>query len=82
MDHGDFDGASSSMKYIITDQQIEEIHNKGLTSEIVAALKPIEPITGEQVKQWKSKYPAEDLCHWSYNMGAADAERHILGETP
>lgn len=32
------------------------------------------PLTDEQVMKLRSKYPYEDVCIWSYNMGVADAE--------
>jgi len=53
-----------------------------LMHEELKKLKPIEPLSLEVIKEFKAKYPSEDLCHWSYNMGAADAERHFIGETP
>ena len=34
------------------------------------------PLTDEQIRAMARKYPAEDLCGWSYRMGVADAERH------
>ena len=35
-----------------------------------------EPMTPEQIGAMSRKYPAEDLCGWSYRMGIADAETH------
>ena len=32
------------------------------------------PLSDDQVLILRSKYPYEDLCIWSYNMGIADAE--------
>jgi len=51
-----------------------------LMHEELKKLKPIEPLSLEVIKKFKAKYPFEDLCHWSYNMGAADAERHFIGD--
>jgi len=48
---------------------------------MLESIKPIEPLTPTEVKKTASKHPSEDLCGWSYRMGIADAEHHILGET-
>ena len=73
-------------KYIITHEALHEVaviltHYQFFSLlDKINALKPIEPLSLEVIKEFKAKYPSEDLCHWSYNMGAADAERHFIGD--
>ena len=71
------------MKYLIDKQMYDAIvwmlPDATPIKEMVSKLKPIEPLSLETIRAFKSKYPAEDLCQWSYNMGAADAERYFIG---
>lgn len=67
-------------KYIITTEQLQAICGSACAAGLVAQnLKPIEPLTPIEVKELVKVYPSEDLCGWSYRMGIADAERHIIG---